>query len=388
VSTPCDRSAAPLIVAIGELMEDMCRANGVRPVVDGSRPGALLDRDGRVKPEIAFFASYVILIPEGGESVRDAIAIKLGDERCRWAYLPADPAAIPAAVAAARPMWTDEIASLDDIPEPGPLQVYNCGIAGLDRHGFRFTLPAFMPIIGPYGSGKSVLLRQLLVNLWRVHKWKFLLTAFEEKVKPRYQHNLRRHLIGKPVELWTEADKVKADIEMKEAAKFLLRKRNTLLDMDRLLDRIDYAVRVYGIKVVAIDPVNEIDHVVPKGESKTDYMGRLIMRLKQLADDFGLLIIACAHPPKDGVEKRLSKNGLLTLNDGADTAHWGNKADIGWCVWRPQLIGPTLLHVDKLKDHETMGEPTLAELWLDKALGRFEVRRIGYDILREGRSDG
>jgi twinkle protein len=226
-----------------------------------------------------------------------------------------------------------------------------------------------------------VLLRQLLVNLWRLHGWKFLLTSFEEKVKPRYQHAFRRHLIGKPVECWTDVDIAHADIELKKAAKFFLRKRNTLLDMKRLLDRIEYAIRVYGVKVVAIDPVNEIDHQVPKGESKTDYLGRFIMALKALADDYGLLIICCAHPPKDGVEKRLSRGAVLTLNDGADTAHYGNKADIGWCVWR-DLDGPTYLHIDKLKDHETMGKPTLAALHLDEALGRFEVGRTGYDILR------
>jgi hypothetical protein len=93
-------------------------------------------------------------------------------------------------------------------------------------------------------------------------------------------------------------------------------------------------------------------------------------------------MICCVHPPKDGVEKRLSKLGLLTLNDGADSAHWGNKADIGWCLWRSELTGPTLLHIDKLKDHDVMGEPTLAVLHLNKALGCFEVTRIGYDILR------
>ena len=66
-----------------------------------------------------------------------------------------------------------------------------------------------------------------------------------------------------------------------KCAVFLRRKRNTVLDLERLLDRIEFAVRVYGVKVVAIDPVNEIDHQVPKGESKTDYMGRFIMRLKR-----------------------------------------------------------------------------------------------------------
>ncbi len=112
---------------------------------------------------------------------------------------------------------------------------------------------------------------------------------------------------------------------------------------------------------MAIDPVNEIDHQLPKGMNKTDYIGAFIMRLKQLADDYNLLMICALHPPKDGVEKRLQKNGLLTLNDGADSANWGNKADIGLCMWR-DLTGPTLLHIDKVKDHETMGRPTLCEL--------------------------
>lgn len=362
-------------------MEALCRVNGMRHVVDATSPNALLDRDGRVRHEVDFFGSFVILIPEGGEGLRDTIAINLGDERCRWAYLPANPGEIPSAVAGARPMWTDEVARLSDVPDPGPQEVYKSGLHGLDRHGFRITLPAFMPIIGPYGSGKSVLLRQLLVSLWRLHGWKFLLTSFEERIKLRYQHALRRHLIGKPVDCWTEQQKAGADAEIEKAAVFLRRKRGTVLDLNCLRDRIEFAVRVYGVKVVAIDPVNEIDHQVQKGEYKTDYMGRFIMELKALADDYGLLMICCAHPPKDGVEKRLLKSGLLTLNDGADTAHWGNKADIGWCVWR-DLTGPTYLHIDKLKDHETMGKPTLAALHLDEALGRFEVGRTGYDILR------
>jgi hypothetical protein len=92
-----------------------------------------------------------------------------------------------------------------------------------------------------------------------------------------------------------------------------------------------------------------------------------------------------AHPPKDGVEERLQKRGILTLNDGADTAHWGNKADIGWRMWR-NIDGPSLLHIDKFKDHETMGRPTLAELHLDRELNTFRVGRVGYDILEESAS--
>ncbi|MGO4685801.1 AAA family ATPase [Hyphomicrobium sp. 2TAF46] len=278
-------------------------------------------------------------------------------------------------------MWTDEVCTIDDIPEPGAEKLYATGLYGLDAHGFRLVRPAFMPVIGPYGSGKSVLLRQLAVNLWRQYRWRTLITSFEEKVKPRFHRDLRRHIIGHPAP-WTDEQVAYADAEIRLAFRFLRRKRNTVLDMDRLIDRIEYAVRVYGVDVVIIDPVNEIDHMVPRGETKSDYMGRFIMRLKQIADDYSLLMIVAAHPPKDGVEKRLSKNGLLTLNDGADTAHYGNKADIGWCVWR-NYEGPTLLHIDKLKDHESMGKPTLCELHLDPTMNQFTVGRVGYDILDE-----
>jgi hypothetical protein len=106
------------------------------------------------------------------------------------------------------------------------------------------------------------------------------------------------------------------------------------------------------------------------------------MRLKQLADDYRPLMIVCAHPPKDAVEKRMSKTGLLTLNDGADTAHWGNKADMGLCLWR-NLEAPTNLHLDKLKDHETMGRPSLARMTLNPVKNAFRIDAMGYQLLQE-----
>jgi twinkle protein len=339
------------------------------------------------------FETIVLAYPLQVAQLRDDLAMRLGDQRCRWLKYPADhpnaaalaaaegPVALANLVVTARPMWTDEVCVMSDVPDPTPEETFETGIYGLDNHGFRLVRPAFMPVIGPYGSGKSVLLRQLAVNLWKKYRWRTLLTSFEEKIKPRYQRDLRRHIIGKPIDDWTEYDVALADGQINQAFRFLRRPRGDVLNQQRLLNRIEYAVKVYGVDVVIIDPVNELDHEVPKHLSKTDYLGQFIMALKALADDYNLLMIVAAHPPKDGVEKRLSKGKLLTLNDGADTAHWGNKADIGWAVWRPDLDGPTLLHIDKLKDHETMGKPTLAELTIDPSLNQFSVTRTGFNIL-------
>jgi len=388
--TPSSRPfQAPLVLVASDAHRTLVKALGYAhcAVIDHKRGGeqalqyTAMGYSEEVRSEWNF-SEFILALPQQLAELRDDIAVRLGDQRCRWLDWPFDlkDHELGNAIASARPMWTDELATIDDIPEPGPVETYRTGFPMLDEHGFRITLPAFMPVIGPYGSGKSVFLRQLLINLWRLHGWKFLLTSFEERVKPRFVRDLRRNLLAKPQEEWTDIDVAHADAEIRQSAVFLRRKRNTTLDMDRLLNRIEFAVKVHGVRVVAIDPVNEIDHQVARGESKTDYMGRFIMALKALADDYNLLMICAAHPPKDGVEKRLQKNGLLTLNDGADTAHWGNKADIGFCLWR-NIDGPTLLHIDKVKDHETMGKPTLAEMYLNKRFNQFVIKRLGYEIL-------
>lgn len=339
---------------------------------------------------LAIFTRYVLALPAGQTDFRDALAVRLGDTKCRWVEWPVggqSAEALREVLSSSRPMWIDEVATIDDIPDPGVEKTYETGFKRLDHEGIRFVKPAFMSVIGPYGSGKSVLLRQLSVNLWEKHQWRTLITSFEERVKPRMQRDLRRHIIGCPIDMWDDRDVAQADDVIRKAFRFLRRTRTTRLDLDRLLNRIEYAVQVYGVDVVIIDPVNEIDHSVPMGQSKTDYMGDFIMALKALADDYNLLMICAAHPPKDGVAKRLVKGQLLTLNDGADTSHYGNKSDIGWCVWRPGFEGPTLLHIDKLKDYETMGKPTLAELTLDPTRNKFDVTRVGYDIIGDEQAE-
>ncbi len=362
----------------------------------------------QIDPRLVIIDRFVLAYPLGWEEVRDAVAMRLGDLKCRWVDWGAEvkgpteltPEDARSAVEHARPMWTDEICVLSDVPDIGKVKTFATGFARLDKHGTRLIRPAFMTVVGPYSSGKSVLIRQLCCNLWRLHGWRSLITAFEEKIKPKYHHELRRNLIGKNeysnangeeswrtklASAWDEADIIAADEQIERGFRFLRRKRNTLLDGERLLDRIEYAVRVYGLEVVVVDPWNEIDHSIPSGESRTVYMGKLIMRLKQLSDDYNLLMIVLVHPPKDSTAHRSSEYRLMTLNDAADSAHFGNKSDIGWCMWRPTMADdcPSRLHIDKVKDHELLGKPTLAELHLDQGLGRFAVTRIGFDILAD-----
>lgn len=378
---------------------DALRSAGVRSAVVVSSPEQALGSDGNINPRLAVYSDFVLVYPETHADLRDQIAVRLGDVRCRWVALPEQSisvhhaladhgtAAVADCVKTARPMWTEEVSRLSDIPEAPDVMTFQTGIHGLDKIGIRIVRPMFWPIIGPYASGKSILARQLVANFWKHHGWRTMLTVFEEKVKPRMRRDFRRHFCSHAHSFMTAEDDIKADAEIEKALMFLRRPRRERMDADRLFDRIEYACRVYGLDVVMIDPVNEIDHQVGKGESKTDYMGRFMMNLKTLADDYNLIVMVLAHPPKDGTAMRNSKSKIYTLNDGADTAHYGNKADMGWCVWRPfRDLGdgspaPTYLNIDKTKDHDTMGKPTLATLRLDGCA--FRVEKSGFEAYAE-----
>lgn len=394
-----------VIITEGEFDTVACVQVGfsrVTSVPNGAQSGNegfkyLYNADGSLLPDLEKFGRFVLATDgdDKGIACRDALAMRLGDDRCRWVNYPAGckdandvlkkygADELIRIINEARPMWTDEIATIDDIPDPPEQVRYRIGIKEFDHAGMRIVLPCFWPIIGPYGSGKSVLLRQLMVAFWRTNGWRSMLTSFEEPVKPRYQRDLRRHLIGRPNipdKPWTEDEIVAADDEMRRAFVFLRKARRKTLDTDRLLDRIEYAVKVYGVRVIGIDPVNEVRMRSSRGLSKTDVIGDFIMEMKELSQDYGLVVLCCAHISKEA-KHTLTQKGILTLNDGEDTRHWGGKADIGWCVWRncpPGMNGPTILNIDKIKDHETMGKPMAVELRLEG--GIFRVAHMNIQI--------
>jgi hypothetical protein len=130
-------------------------------------------REYELDSSLTVFDAAVLAYPPASAGLRDDVAMRLGDVKCTWAEFPTEcstpallaaaegPAALHNAIVAAKPMWTDEVCRMSDVPEPAPEVVYETGLPALDRHGFRIVRPAFWVLIGPYGSGKSVLFASL-----------------------------------------------------------------------------------------------------------------------------------------------------------------------------------------------------------------------------------
>jgi twinkle protein len=353
---------------------------------------AYLYENGGLLRDLSKF-SVIILAVDGdkaGRNLRDALAFRLNDERCRHVQWPEgskdandvlmaeDENFLRNVILDARPMWNDEVCKLSDIPEDDDTQGLTTGWPELDNN-LRLKLGHFMTIVGPYRSGKSVFLRQLAVNLYREHGWKIFLTSFEEKVKPLYRRDLRRHILGRPTEQHLPEDEVRADIEIESGFTFLRKKRGVPLNMIRMLDRIEFAIKVYGVNVVMIDPIDSANH--DKGSNESDYWRGVIQRCTDLAHDYNVLFIVCTHPSKAGTD-RLAKGGEITTNDGHGTANWGSMSDYGLCMWQPSGGGNTILYLDKNKDNETMGfDKVFVELVHDSSMNSFSIGRIGKDLM-------
>ncbi|MGA7327061.1 MAG: toprim domain-containing protein, partial [Rhodomicrobium sp.] len=395
----------PIIVE-GEYDGLACIQAGFRDVVsvpngapageneEGKARYAYLYRDGKLLPELDKFDSFILAVDgdEKGRFLRDALAVRLGEHRCLWIDWPPGikdandmlrekgASALAEYLSNPRRMWVDEVATLDDIPDPEKETSFHIGFPELQQH-LRFPRKAFITGLGPYESGKSTFFRQLIWNMSMNHGWRSAITCFEESAKWRTVNALRKIAMGKSVHLAGDHELDAATDWIRRNVVFIQKQKRTLMTAKRLLDRIEYAVKVFGLNMVIIDPFNEIDHVYGRDISKTDYIANFIMEFKDLADSYGIVLICCVHPPAEAMRRQSArKTKLYTLADAADSSHFANKSDIGLCFWRPGTENVTLMNIDKIKNVELCGRPTGVEFRFHADAERYSVSRTGWDV--------
>jgi twinkle protein len=100
--------------------------------------------------------------------------------------------------------------------------------------------------------------------------------------------------------------------------------------LDWILNKAVIAIEEDGVKLVLIDPWNEIERAKPKDMMMTDYIGQCLMMLKQFTRLYDVTTIMVAHPTKAGV----AEGKVPTLADIEGSMNWYNKCDNGLIVVR------------------------------------------------------
>jgi twinkle protein len=260
---------------------------------------------------------------------------------------------------------------LSDYPGTHELQTFHCGFDGWNKILSLF-FGEFLVVSGVPSHGKTVWVLNLVANLATLHRWPIAICSPEMPTVPQLRDRLRRFYIGhKPV--LSEPDQIaRADTWIERNFVFLdtdptgTGESDENFDLEWIIERATDAVLRDGIRVLVIDPWNEIEHARGKMESISDYVARGIRMLKRFARLYGVVVIVVAHPTKE-----VGKDGrhrLVTLYDIEGSAAWHNKADHGIVVERRG--NATTVHIQKVRFEES-GATGSHAMTFDRSAGRF-----------------
>lgn len=193
---------------------------------------------------------------------------------------------------------------------------------------FKFYPGQFVVVTGIPGHGKSTLMLNLVCNVARQHGMKSFLYVPENEMFIREKLSM----------IWGEEDGAGWD-RFSNVQCFLQSAELTQYDqeprtLDWILNKAAVAVQEDDVKLILLDPWNEIERAKPKDMQLTDYIGMCLMWLKQFCRLYGVTIVVVAHPTKAGV----SDGKIPTLADIEGSMNWYNKCDNGLIVVRDPVL--------------------------------------------------
>lgn len=309
--------------------------------VDNDEPGKKLEEE--LARRIGLDKCLKVLWPEGCKDANDVL-MKHGRDELRHcitsaSFFPVD------GVKDVRDLW-DEMFSLHARPEnPGAETGWGNAVGLFNVEPGQMTVVTGIP-----SHGKSTFIDALRVNLFRLHGWSS--AAFSPENWPAQTH------LSTLVEMYARRNfREMSDEELYgvmcdviHGFFFIQPERDEdMMTVDAILSRAKSLVYREGIKVLVIDPWNEIEHSIPQGQREDQYISNQLAKIRRFARVNGVHVFVIAHPRQ--LEK--DKNGNYpppTAYDIAGGAMWRNKADNILCVHRPSMqTGETEVYIQKIR---------------------------------------
>lgn len=317
----------------------------------------------------------IILAVDGDEKgafLLHDLSLRLGRFRCKFLTYPKDPqnpnrrlkdlndvlmAYGPRGVTETinRAQWlkVDGIFRMSELPPLPPAVSFDIGFDKL-RDRYRVRLGDLAVVTGIPSMGKTSFVNDLCCRLVGLHGLSVAFASFEQSPQRDHKRNLRTWWNKKPVPYQTEVELADADRWIDRHFSFLYPGEDDDVTLDWVMDRCEAAVIQHGVKVIVIDPWNEMDHARAQGESLTEYVGRAIKTFKRFARKFNVHLIVVAHPAKMQKDKD-GAYAVPSLYDISDSANWYNKADVGLVVHN--FGTHSLIRVAKSRYHDEIGKP-------------------------------
>jgi len=318
-----------------------------------------------------------------GQRLREELIRRLSPGRCSFVEYPEGckdlndvlldhgPSGVAQVLNRAKQWPVKGLYRLSDYPEEAELATFSSGFPLLDNH-FRLVLGEFIVVTGIPQHGKSSICLQLLANLASLHGFRSAIFSPEMRVVPVIRDRMLSIRTKRIARFAEPQDKAWIEDNFVFIGTSPVRNGDDDDDftLEWIIDKAIEAVLRDGIRILLIDPWNEVEHAKGKGESMTEYVARGIRMLKRFSQHYNVAVIVVAHPTKMPKEAD-GEFEVPTLYDISDSAAWFNKCDHGIVVHRTLERG-TEVRVVKSRFDEA-GEPGMVRMKFDQLTHRFEA---------------
>jgi twinkle protein len=312
---------------------------------------------------------WIVLWPEGCKDAGDVLK-KHGPERVRQCVEAATPYPI-------RGVYYIRPGTLQDYRAKPPPPLLSTGLAPLDK---MLRLPSDGRLIvttGYPGSGKSSLIRFLMVHTAHAHDRRWMVFSPEMAPWEKFASTIAEVRTGEPFrERHGRHPMTHGELEAAEhwmMGRFVFLANDAEDDapsVEWILERTRMEVIRFGVTDLLIDPWNQVSHDFGR-MSETQYIERQLQIIAGFGQRHGVNTWIVAHPIKpSGVRFGDEGPPAPTLYDIAGSATWFNRTDLGLAVHRPPGRG-TEIHLRKSRFDEWGQKGGMALVEYQPWCGRF-----------------
>lgn len=289
--------------------------------------------------------SFILAVdsdPAGVNLAADLAAL-LGPERCKFVEYPFPckdlnevlieygQARVTEVLNAAKQYPIKGLYRMSDFPERGEVKAYSTGIEPIDDM-LKIVLGTLTVLTGFANMGKSSLVNAIMAHCIQNH-FPVCVASFETDVKPILRDGLRKAILKCDDNELRRVDLSDADRIINERVSIVSQSVDEIDEMtiEQFLEYCRIAVVRDGVKMIVLDPWNELEHKRRRDEAETDYIGRALRAIKRFAKQHDIAFWIVAHPAKPQPGNHKSPG----LYDISGSANWANKADYGLVYHRP-----------------------------------------------------
>ena len=269
----------------------------------------------------------------------------------------------------------DGIYTLDQIPEPPELELWDCGYQEWESK-VKIAARTLSVVTGIPGHGKTHFMLQTWFNIARNYGIKVAILSAETGVKPHVRKFFRQFYNNKLERDQTDEEKQADDKFIGEHFVFFAHPHSRP-DFNWMCDMIEAAHARYGCRAFLCDPWNKLEMDFDRRtKTETQWIGSCLDELLDMTRALDMHIQIIAHPAKPGdAQARKQAPDLYSISG---SSMWANRVDQGFTVHRPQIVdeeGARSYEVDILHRKarfEELGWPCKLPMRLNSDTGCFK----------------